>query len=187
VQQVAFYYTAGIANTGSHMFDLLRFFFGEAEWVRAVLSENRSPNPQDPNIDGLVKFRSGALATVQACDAESFSIFEMDCIGTNGRLRTTHGGFDVDFYYVAESQRFSGYRDILKGSPPFKVDGPREFFTSGVRHLVECMQGKAKPISSGEDGRASLELICAFHQSARADGEKVGLPLRDSEIEIHSW
>jgi predicted dehydrogenase len=61
VQQATFYYSAGIANTGSHLFDLLRFFFGDAAWVQAVRSQNPSPNPADPNIDGLVKFRSGLL------------------------------------------------------------------------------------------------------------------------------
>jgi len=42
VQQVNFYYTAGVRNTGSHMFDLLRFFFGDVEWIEAFLSKNIS-------------------------------------------------------------------------------------------------------------------------------------------------
>jgi hypothetical protein len=55
-----------------------------------------------------------------------------------------------------------------------------------VRHLVGCLRGGKKSISSGEDGRASLELICAFHESAGADGKRITLPLKDSEIEIKS-
>ncbi|MFC2048072.1 Gfo/Idh/MocA family protein [Chloroflexota bacterium] len=186
IQQVTFYYTAGVANTGSHMFDLLRFFFGDVDWVRAIYSQNKSPNPNDPNIDGIMKFNNGTLCAIQACDAQKFLIFEMDCIGTRGRLNLTHSGFDLEFYEVKESERFSGYREIFNRPPPINKDAPREFMVSAVEHLVTCLKDGKRPISSGEDGRASLELICAFHESAGADGNKVSLPLVDSEIEIQS-
>lgn len=186
IQQVTFYYTAGIANTGSHMFDLLRFFFGDVDWVRAIYSQSKSPNLNDPNIDGIMKFSNGLFCTIQACDVQEFLIFEMDCIGTRGRLNLTHSGFDLEFYEVKESQLFSGYREIFNTTPSINKDAPREFMVSAVEHLIECLKGGKRPICSGEDGRASLELVCAFHESARADGKKVSLLLSDSEIEIKS-
>ena len=186
IQQVTFYYTAGIVNTGSHMFDLLRFFFGDIDWVRAAYSQNKSPNPNDLNIDGVMRFKNGTFCAIQACDAQEFLIFEMDCIGTKGRLNITHSGFDVEFYKVRESELFSGYKEIFKSESPIKEDAPREFMVSAVRHLVECLKEGQKPICSGEDGRASLELVCAFHESARADGNKISLPLMDSEVKIES-
>ncbi|MGB8707617.1 MAG: Gfo/Idh/MocA family oxidoreductase [Dehalococcoidia bacterium] len=184
IQQVSFYYTAGIANTGSHMFDLLRFFFGDVAWVQATYSQNKSPNINDPNIDGIVKFRDGIFCAIQACDVQEFLIFEIDCIGTKGRLNLTHSGFDVEFYKVRESELFSGYKEIFKSDFPINKKAPREFMVSAIRHLVECLKEGQKPICSGEDGRAALELICAFHESARADGNKISLPLMDSEIEV---
>ncbi len=186
IQQVSFYYTAGIANTGSHMFDLLRFFFGDIDCVRATYSQNKSPNPNDPNIDGVMRFKNGTFCAIQACDAQEFLTFEMDCIGTKGRLNITHSGFDVEFYKVRESELFSGYKELFKSESPIKEDAPREFMVSAVRHLVECLKEGQKPICSGEDGRASLELVCAFHESARADGNKISLPLMDSEVKIES-
>ena len=186
IQQVTFYYTAGIANTGSHMFDLLRFFFGDVDWVQAIYSQNKSLNPNDPNIDGIVKFKNGTFCAIQACDVQEFLIFEMDCIGTKGRLNLTHSGFDLEFYEVRESDLFSGYKEIFTNASPINKDTPREFMVNAVRHLVECLEGGRKSISSGEDGRASLELICASHESARADGKKISLPLVDSEVKIES-
>lgn len=186
IQQVTFYYTAGIANTGSHVFDLLRFFFGDVDWVRAIDSQNKSPNPNDSNLDGMVKFRDGTLCVVQACDVRDFLIFEMDCIGTKGRLNITHSGFDIEFYEVAESKLFSGYREIFNSMPPIDKNVPREFMTNAVKHLLECLKERKGSISSGQDGRAALELICAFRESARDDGRKVLLPLMDSDVEIQS-
>jgi len=186
VQQITFYYTSGIANSGSHMFDLLRFFFGDVDWVQAIYSQNESRNPDDPNIDGIMKFRNGTFCSIQACDVQQFYIFEMDCMGTKGRLNITRSGFDLEFYEVRESKLFSEENDIFHSAPPINVDTPREFMVEAVRHLVGCLTGGKKSISSGEDGRASLELICAFHESARADGKRITLPLKDSEIEIKS-
>jgi predicted dehydrogenase len=186
IQQVTFYYTAGIANTGSHIFDLLRFFFGDVEWVQAVYSDNNSHNPNDPNIDGMVRFRNGAFCSIQACDVQEFLIFEMDCLGTKGRLNITHSGFDLEFYEVRESNLFSGHKEMFRSAPPINKDAPRGFMVSAVSHLVECLREGKKSMSSGQDGRAALELICAFHESARADGKRITLPLKDSRVEIQS-
>jgi len=186
IQQVTFYYTAGIANTGSHVFDLLRFFFGDVDWVQAVYSQSPSPNPNDPNIDGLMRFKSGATCAVQACNVQEYLILELNCLGTNGRLNITSSGYSVEYYEVKESELFSGYKELFHTTPPFPGDRPRTFMASAVSHLVKCLKNGSKPVSSGEDGRAALELICAFHESAEADGQRITLPLKDSRIEIQS-
>jgi len=186
IQHVNFHYTAGIANTGSHMFDLLRFLFGDVEWAQAIYSENLSHNPDDPNIDGMLRFRNGPLCMVQACDARNYLVFEMDCLGTEGRLRVTHSGFDIELYDVKESELFSGYREIYPATSPINSHTPRDFMVEGVKHLIECLKEGRKSMSSGDDGRAALELICAFHESARADGKRIALPLNDSKVEIQS-
>jgi len=186
IQQVTFYYTAGIANTGSHMFDLLRFFFGDVEWVQAVDSSNQSPNPKDPDFDGVLRFKNGVSCTVQACDVRDFLIFEMACIGTEGRLNITRSGFGVEYYGVKESELFSGYKELFPAALPFHADSSRNFMVNAVIHLVKCLKEGRQPVSSGEDGRSALELICAFHESAKLDGLKVSLPLHDSQISIQS-
>ena len=186
IQQVTFYYTSGIANAGSHMFDLLRFYFGDVDWVQAIYSRNISHNPDDPNIDGMVKFENGILGSIQACDVEEFYLFEMDCLGTKGRLNLTRDGFDIDFYEVGQSKLFSEDMDLFHTASPLNSDVPREFMVAAVRHLVECLTEGKKSLSSGEDGRAALELICAFHESAQADGKRITLPLKDGDIGIKS-
>lgn len=186
IQQITFYYVSGIASAGSHMFDLLRFFFGDIDWIQAVYSQNDSHNPDDPNIDGMLGFKNGTHCSFQAGDAQDFYIFEMDCIGTKGRLNITRDGFDLDFFEVRPSQLFSEDMDLFQARAPISIDVPREFMVAAVRHLMECLTEGKKSISSGEDGRAALELICACHESARAGGKRVTLPLKDSEIVIKS-
>jgi len=186
IQQVSFYYTAGIANTGSHMFDLLRFFFGEMAWIRATYSRNKSSDPRDPNIDGVLKSRSGIFCTVQACDASFFTLFEMDCIGTGGRLKITQSGFGMEFYQLAKNQFYSGYNQLSEASCPICPDTPRDYMLDGVRHLTDCLKTGREPECSGEDGRASLELVSAFIRSAKLDDKKIALPLGYNGIQIPS-
>lgn len=175
VQQVNFYYTAGIRNTGSHMFDLLRFFFGDAEWLEAFPSKNESGNEEDPNLDGIVKFKNGILATFQACDSKKFLIFEMNCIFETGRIILKDSGFDADFFQVKNSDLFTGYKDLGAGKKTVDTDYKRDFMVSAVKHLIDCVESGKKTLSAGEDGLNALNLIMAAKESAEENGKRVFL------------
>ena len=186
VQHVTCYYTAGIANTGSHLFDLLRFFFGEVQWVQGVYSHSPSSNPDDPNVDGWLQFEQDVRAVIQACDVSSYTIFEINILGTLGRLRIMSHGFDAQFEDVRESPHFSGYRELRSAMPPVDPRGPHEFMLQAVAHLLMCLQGGQKPLCSGEDGLRTLELVCAMRESADANGHRIALPLVGRPVIIHS-
>lgn len=184
IQQVTFYYTAGIANSGTHMFDLLRFFFGNVEWVHAFYA-NKNDVPEDPNIDGYIKFKNGISCSVQSCNVNNFYIFDASILGTKGRLDLTNAGFDSEFYEARGSATFSGYKSLFRSEPQVK-NLPKDFMVNAVRDMIDCVENKKKPYCSGEDGRASLELICAFHESAQREGKRIYLPLKNSNIDIKS-
>ncbi|HEV2495923.1 MAG TPA: Gfo/Idh/MocA family oxidoreductase [Terriglobia bacterium] len=186
VQQVTCYYTAGAANTGSHLFDLLRFYLGDAVWVEGRWSMNASPDPADPNLDGWIGFADGSVAAVQACEVEAYLIFEIVLLGTKGRLRITSSGLTAEFEEARESERFAGYRELGPAPLPVMSDGGREVMLLGLAHLLECLKTGEPPISSGEDGRAALEIICGLQQSAREKGRMVHLPLIDSPVTVQS-
>jgi predicted dehydrogenase len=46
-----------------------------------------------------------------------------------------------------------------------------------LKHFIECVRNDTAPVTSGEDGRAVLEMLNAAYQSART-GQKVALPFR---------
>ncbi len=48
-------------------------------------------------------------------------------------------------------------------------------FHGEMAHFVDCVQNDKKPLVSGEDGRAVLEVIFAAYESAR-EGRKVAMP-----------
>lgn len=186
IQQVTCYYTAGTANTGTHLFDLLRFYLGNAAWVQGRFSVNASPNPADPNIDAWIGFDNGTVASIQACDVAAYLIFELAILGTKGRLRITSSGINVEFEQVRASERFTGYKELFPGPVPLLSQGPHEFMLFGVAHLLDCLTTEQQSVSSGEDGRAALEIICALHDSACKRGQLVELPLADTSCKAAS-
>ncbi|MAG47660.1 hypothetical protein CL617_03565 [archaeon] len=181
VQQVNFYYTAGIANSGSHMFDLLRYLFGDVSWIEA----HYKTQDEDPNIDGLIKFKNNLLCTIQSLDVDSYTRFNLIIFGTKGKIEITRNGFDLDMYEAKQSDKFSEYKELYKipSTINFKEESHMEH---GIAHLIDCLENNKTPISSGKDGRESLSLICAFHESAKEDGKRIQIPLKESNIEIKS-
>lgn len=175
VQQANFYYTAGIKNTGSHMFDILRFFFGEAEWLKAIFSKNKSHKENDPNLDGIIKFSNGLLVTFQSCDVKKYLIFEMDCFLEQARFVIKDSGLSLDFYKAKKSRNFSGYNELYRLRPPFSTRYKRNSLVNAVRHIIKCLWEEKEPISSGIDGLKAMELILAGIESAENSGRRVYL------------
>lgn len=176
VQQATCYYTAGILNTGTHLIDLLRFLFGDLDWV-AGRHTPPDDGRHDPNVDGWVAFKSGLVASVQGCDAAAYNIFETVILSEHGRVTLTGGGLTARFERVVESGRFGGYRELQPAPLPFTVGNSGEFMLDAVAHLVDCVENGRQPLCSGEDGRAALEGVLALKASARLEGQTVSLPL----------
>ena len=172
-QQVNFYYTAGVKNTGSHMFDILRFFFGDVEWVEAFASKNDSGKEDDPNLDGILKFKDGTIATFQGCDFRKYLIFELNCFLDKGRIMLKDSGFSLDLYGAEESKNFSGYNELLKIRPPFKTDYERNYILNAVKGLLECVKNGEESSSSGRDGLAVMKIIEAALSSSKYEGKKI--------------
>jgi predicted dehydrogenase len=175
IQQVTCYYTAGIANSGSHLFDLLRLYLGDAAWVQGRESRNPSRIADDANIDGWIGFRSGTVAAVQACDVSAYMLFELTLLGSTGRLRVKRAGLEFEYEAAKSSERFAEYRELVPAPPPVPPDQSQEYMLAAVAHIVSCLRTRGRPWSSGEDGRAALEIISALRESAAAGAKRIDL------------
>ncbi len=187
IQQVTCYYTSGLSNTCTHLFDLLRLYLGDIARVQGVMSPNLSPNPGDPNVDGWLWTESGIPIVMQACDVRAYYVFEMVILGTEGRLRVASGTQDAITYERAmPSGHASEYLELMPASSPITEKGNHEVLLAGVRHLVECLKTGQQPVSGGVDGRKALELICALRESAEEGGRLIALPLTESRMRVAS-
>lgn len=171
VLQSACYYTKGIRNNGTHIIDLLRYFLGDIAWVYGVRGNAEFHLPGDENIDALLKFKSGALASLHALEDRAYGIHDLHFYGTKGALRITRYGFEVEWRSVRPSRDYKNFNEL---TPPVLEGDKRSFFAPMAAHVVRVLDGKEQPLSTPADGLAALRVIEALFLSAKT-GRKVTL------------
>jgi predicted dehydrogenase len=180
VQHAISNYARGVANYGSHIGDLLRFFFGEVDWVRAfnLLDEQNA----DPVLDAYVKMRDGVSCALVGCSRENYDIFDFDIIGTRGRIRIEDLGYRIRLWRMGTHSQIPDRKVLIEAFPPFSPS-MHGMMLAAVDNLVRCVTEGQKPLNTGRDGLAALEIIEALKRSATANGERVNLPLESNRLE----
>ncbi len=194
---ISAYFSGSLLHTGTHAFDVLRWFAGDALWVEGSLegapersTEGDEPEEKDflwslagdPGGRAVISFKDGVYATVHA-ESKSYLLFEFDLIGTEGRIRI--GNNDVlELYTQGESRHYEGIRELsLRDFPEFNK---ANIWRGAARNLSETIDGQATNMNPPEDGRAALELALAIHFSSSLGGQRVQLPLKDRSIKVNS-
>jgi predicted dehydrogenase len=181
IQGMTAYYAGGVANTGSHLFDVLRMLGGEVCWVRA--DGPNGHHRQDPDLSGSFYFTDGFLCHIHGCEQQNYLLFELDILGTSGRVRLSHNGGIVARWRAQESTRYTGYQELAADAPLLPLAENRRMLHA-VEDILGCLEQGGEPQCSGRDGRAALELVAALQQSSVAGGEKVYLPLQERRQNI---
>ena len=183
ITKVNTFYSSGIANTGTHQFDLLRFFFGDVYSI-----ESSGTNMQnDPNLDVTLEFNNGIKATMTAIESPYYGISEFDIFGTKGRLQLDLNRSIVTYYKSNKKFKLSD-KNFWFNIKPSKIKlnySTKSDIMLGIENLVKTIHGVEKPKCSGEDGYKSLELITAAIISAK-NKIKIRLPLTKSRYKITS-
>jgi len=184
IKQVSCYYVGGIANTGAHLFDLLRMLFGEIINISAWL--NDSGDIIDPKMDGYIKFQNHVSVTLQSLDIEDYLVFELDIYGSKGRLRIENNGFNISFWKSDESQNYNNVNELNLSQVPFDYNFKPEMFKNAIIDIVNCLNTGNRPKCIGEDGLKALEIISAFHQSVKLNNQNITIPLKEKSQIIQS-
>lgn len=164
LQAVGGYYTQGLFHGGTHWLDLLRWFAGEVFEAQAMpLGDSRSDNG---NVDFMLRLGGGIHALVHGCDETHYTLFEMDLVGTAGRMTIGDLGHRIDIYSVGENPDYSGYRSLL----PVEVrrEGLGDVTLRAVDDLVACLLDGTALRCSAKDGVAVLRIAEAIQQSAHS-------------------
>ncbi|OCA88916.1 Gfo/Idh/MocA family protein [Pseudobacillus wudalianchiensis] len=160
-------YDGGVLmNQAIHNLDLLLWFMGQAEQVFSM-EATRLRNIEAEDVStGVIRFKSGALGTVQAATTvyprnyeESITIF-----GEKGTIKI--GGANALYF---EHLQIEGMTETEAQALKEKVKSD-PWGTPGHQHIVsdmiEAIKEERNPAVTGEDGKRALELVLAFYESA---------------------
>lgn len=171
IRSIIGHYSDKMFMMGTHLIDMLRYYGGDVDWVTG---EGENPESDDPAISGLLFFRNGAKGFITCSGKRENLIFEIDVLGSEGRIRIVDNGYLTEFFRFNESDRYSGYQELKKQALP-EVNVVRNPLVAAVENVVECLQGGGEPSCTGEDGLKSLEIAVALCASAGNNSEKINL------------
>jgi len=163
IQAISGWYTKGVKHNGTHWFDALRYLVGEIQWVRGW--HRVEGRPKDPTLDVMLGMQDGPIASLRACDERYFTIFDMEIIGTEGRVNLHDSGFHLKHSKVIDSKRYSGYKELMTTDIGF---GDRKnLMLHAVEDVVAVLKSDKPPACSGEDGLEALKIAACAIESAR--------------------
>ena len=182
IELVNVYYGSGIANTGSHLFDMLRLLFDEVTSLKANFSKNKSLNPNDPNVDAIIQFVNNTFCKINALDYRNYGVLEMDIFGTLGRIRLDLSANDIEYFNISSDSLV--YKHLVKSILKTKKSS-KSPIQLGLINLLHSIKTQKEPLSTGYDGYKSLELIIASLISSKHNKE-ITLPILKNNYKITS-
>jgi predicted dehydrogenase len=175
---------AGLANAGTHAFDLMRWFCGPAVAVTGFIDSRPLPNPRgaqfvDPGGHGVIEFSEGRRATFDfTADFSSGFVIEFGC--RFGRVLVRE-----QYRSICASARSADTRNrpLNDYSIPLE-DIPLDFSTpvdivAMTAAMIDNILSDDPPACTGEDALGSLEVTAAVHVSHLEGHRRVELPLQD--------
>jgi predicted dehydrogenase len=150
---------------------------GPASSICAIGRTLVSPMTGDDNFSATLEFASGSLGTMESCYhmIPADDILEVygdrGTINAAGTSRTYRvQSLDADGFPWAE--RLDGLTPVRGDDGWWTFDFERvraarlRPFSSYFAHWVDCVQHDRVPVTTGEEGRASLEIILAGYRSS---------------------
>lgn len=152
MQHISGLYGKGVFNNGTHLLDLLRWMFGDPSTVTgtAVVSGG-----SDPTLDLRITWDGACDAWVRGTDSEAYNVFELDLVGTAGRVRLTDIGHRLERHGV-EGTSF-GFRQLSPAAVGQRT-GLQDAIPAAVANLIDCIEHGAQPACTLADGCAALAL-----------------------------
>lgn len=154
-------------DMGIHMIDLVRWFIGRPVLeVAAMTARSVKPTFADDNAIALLRFEGDTLASVQSSwSARPFPDRGITIHGEAGHLVM---GRSAEEPLVVNILGGEGGQRIAPEIPSMSERG------NPFVHFVRCIRDGTPPLTSGEEGRASLAVALAAYEAAQSGRTVVG-------------
>ncbi|MFH9709286.1 Gfo/Idh/MocA family protein [Streptomyces luteogriseus] len=149
---------------GIHQYDLLLHLLGAWEEIQAMAARLVHDTESEDVSTALVRFRSGALATVvnSVLSPDEVSRIRIDCADATVELTHLYGHSNDSWAYTpaphVASERATAWRTPATDVP--------SSHTAQLGALLDAYDTGTRPPGSGHDARATLEFAAALYKAA---------------------
>ena len=149
---------------GIHQYDLMLHLLGEWQEISAMAARLVHDTESEDVSTALVRFRSGALATVvnSVLSPDEVSRIRIDCADATVELTHLYGHSNDSWAYTpaphVASERATAWRTPATDVP--------SSHTAQLGALLDAYDTGTRPPGSGDDARATLEFAAALYKAA---------------------
>lgn len=170
-----------LMNQGIHSVDLLQWYMGAVESVRAVAANIRHKNIEvEDTIVATLRFANGALGTIE-CSTAVFpgTLKRIEIMGTEGTAILEES--NINKWEFAKEREGDKKIQLAKvNTPQGGVSDPADINFVGhqkqIEDMIRAIETGNNPLVDGREGRKSVEIVEAIYESART-GQEVKLSL----------
>jgi len=170
-----------LMNQGIHSVDLLQWYMGKVESVRAICANIRHKNIEvEDTVVAILKFANGALGTIESTTAVfPGSLKRIEVLGTGGTAVLEESNLiKWEFLNGRKGDKFIQLSEA--NLPQGGVSDPTDINFVGhqkqIQNMIDAIQAGIEPLINGLEGRKSVEIVQAVYESART-GFEIQLPL----------
>lgn len=139
-----------------HEIDLMRWFAGDVESVQAYGQNFVHPELEyEDCVTAILKFENGLLGTLESGYAHRSGDHRIKVNGTAGAAQ-------IDFRTSTVKVNLEGKRERQE---PLLIGSFEDQVLAELRHYVECIAKREKPLTHGREGRAAVEVAGAVTRS----------------------
>lgn len=177
LQSVTCHMTHQLIHTGTHAYDVLRYWCGQALSVSGKLENNpqHSESIKDQGGQATIQFESGAVAFVSAY-RKKYYIFQFDLIFDSARILI---GNDIAKVYLPDtSKHYTGFKELFEQE---QIDWGKAYSRSMLAELIHSMDTGQAPLFSVANAIESLRIALAIF----ASHQQGGAALSPQDIDPH--
>lgn len=185
---------------GTHLFDLVRMFFGNPHWCFSHVTDNGKDisaanvrNPTEPvgaiagnQIAAMFAFDNGVHAYFgsKMSDHSGSSRWGTRIYGSRGVIDLPNRTYPKGQPHILRTHRWVPDKkrtwEVIEGLPHANLPAKERMLSNAlmVQDLFEAVAQDRKPATSAHDARWALEMILAVYESQRS-GSRVALPLKE--------
>ncbi len=156
VLNATIHYTKGLFVNGSHLVDLMRWFFGEPNDVRLIRTTWQ--DARDFGIDFAMTFSNNITSFFLSVQDANYVFINIDILTEKGRIVIGQRGQDIERHEEIVEPHFQRF-DILKRVETKETQW-RDCLTLAVQEMVDCLKNGGQVSCTSEDGLRALEICC---------------------------
>lgn len=185
LREATAYCTHGLVHNVTHLFDILLMLLDEpVEWMTGYLEGEFDPpekltHRRDASGGGLGRTRSGVAVHFAGAHNKALGL-DIDIVGADGVIRCLYNGFGLELWEKDPNDRFNRLRKA-------ELDVPQETesqTTAAIKDLLQAIETGGETSSTGEDGRAALEICIAIHESQRLGNQRIDFPVQNRDLSV---